>query len=428
MAGARHSADTLIPLAASIVGADAVRPARPGDTPGWEWPVIVVEPPDAQAVGETLAWAARDRIGVVPRGGGSKLAWGLPVTAPVILSLARLNRLVEHREGDLTMTAEAGMRLDDVNAALEAARQRLPLDPPHRDRATLGGIVATNDSGPLRHAWGTPRDLLIGASFVRADGARAKAGGIVVKNVAGYDIARLLAGSFGTLAVLTSVSFKLAPVPPDSATVIVWPPDLNALARVIDLLRRGPWSPEAVEIDGPEWRLLVRFASVPEAVAGQANALVPAAAAEGCVTEIARDQEQAGAWARREREIWSGATVVVRISVRPADLAPTLVAAYADAQADGVACRATGRALEGVLLLRLDGPPASVAGIIAASRERLRGTPGHIAISRGRAALASLAARATVSEPPGAAAVMRAIKRQFDPLGILSPGRAPEDL
>ncbi len=131
-------------------------------------------------------------------GGGTKSEWGSSPAAPaVMLSTLSLNRVVAHRHGDLTATIEAGARLDDVNRELARHGQWLPLDPPWSDRATIGGIVATNDAGPRRHRYGTPRDLIIGIEIARADGVRAKAGGIVVKNVAGYDLARLMTGSFG---------------------------------------------------------------------------------------------------------------------------------------------------------------------------------------------------------------------------------------
>src|SRR5262249_48256512 len=129
--------------------------------------------------------------------------------------------VVAHRHGDLTATIQAGATLTDVNHTLGQHRQWIPLDAPWPDRATIGGIVATNDSGPRRHRDGAPRDLIIGIEIVLADGTAAKAGGIVVKNVAGYDVSRLMTGSFGSLAVIVGATFKLYPVPPASRTVVV---------------------------------------------------------------------------------------------------------------------------------------------------------------------------------------------------------------
>ena len=138
-----------------------------------------------------------------------------------MLSTARLSGPIDHCAGDLTVTAPAGARLAAVNRLLAAERQWLALDPLASDRATIGGIVATSDSGPRRQRHGTPKDLIIGVEMALADGRLAKAGGRVVKNVAGYDLARLLCGSFGCLAVITSATFKLAPLAPASRTVVV---------------------------------------------------------------------------------------------------------------------------------------------------------------------------------------------------------------
>ena len=150
--------------------------------------------------------------------------WGAaPRQIDILISTARLNAVVAHRHGDLTATIQAGARLGDVNRALAQHRQWIPLDPPSADSATIGGIVATNDSGPRRHRYGAPRDLIIGVEFARADGRLAKGGGIVVKNVAGYDLPRLLTGSFGSLGVIVTATFKLYPLTAASRTLIVEP-------------------------------------------------------------------------------------------------------------------------------------------------------------------------------------------------------------
>ena len=158
---------------------------------------------------------------MLTRGAGTKTGWGAEPEADIVLSTAKLNAVLAHRHGDLTATVQAGASLAGVNRALADRGQWIPLDPPWADRATIGGLIATNDSGPRRHRYGAPRDLIIGIDFVRADGVAAKAGGIVVKNVAGYDIARLLTGSFGSLAVIVGATFKLFPLPPASRTVVI---------------------------------------------------------------------------------------------------------------------------------------------------------------------------------------------------------------
>ena len=132
-----------------------------------------------------------------------------------------MNAVVAHRHGDLTATIQAGATLATSIATLAQHRQWIPLDPPWADRATIGGLVATNDSGPRRHRYGAPRDLIIGVEFARADGRLAKGGGIVVKNVAGYDLPRLLTGSFGSLGVIVTATFKLYPLTAASRTLVV---------------------------------------------------------------------------------------------------------------------------------------------------------------------------------------------------------------
>ena len=181
----------------------------------------VLEPPDVGALASILRAANANGQTVLPRGSGTKLAWG-PVSPPIdtVLSTRRLESPIDHRPGDLIATIPAGATLAAVNELLGREHQWLPLDPQVSPDATIGGIVATNDSGPRRQRYGTPRDLIIGVEMALADGRTAKAGGRVVKNVAGYDLSRLLCGSFGSLAVMTSATFKLAPLPAASRTVV----------------------------------------------------------------------------------------------------------------------------------------------------------------------------------------------------------------
>jgi hypothetical protein len=173
--------------------------------------VPVIEPKTAGEVAGALRSASDRKQSVVIRGAGSKMDWGRPPKPiDVVLSMRRMNRLIEHQHGDLTATIEAGATLLDVNRELAHHGQWLPLDPPFGDRATIGGLLATNDSGSLRHRFGTPRDLVIGVQLATTDGTLAKAGGRVVKNVAGYDLSKLVCGSFGSLAAIVSATFKPA--------------------------------------------------------------------------------------------------------------------------------------------------------------------------------------------------------------------------
>ena len=155
-----------------------VRDGTSGDAVEGIVPKFVAEPASAEEVSETVAWAAREKLSLLTRGAGTKMAWGPPVESiDVLLSTSRLNKVVAHRHGDLTATIEAGATLADVNQRLGQHRQWIPLDPYSGDRATIGGLVATNDSGPRRHRYGAPRDLIIGIDFARGDGRLAKGGG-----------------------------------------------------------------------------------------------------------------------------------------------------------------------------------------------------------------------------------------------------------
>jgi glycolate oxidase FAD binding subunit len=227
----------------------------------------IIEPGTAQEFALALRDASARRQSVLIRGAGTKMDWGsTPAAIDVILSTRRMNRLLAHQHGDLTATAEAGATLAGMNRTLAEHRQWLPLDPPFADRATIGGILATNDSGPLRHRFGTPRDLVIGVELVTTDGALAKAGGRVVKNVAGYDLPRLAVGAAGRLGEIARACVRLHPLPAATRTVVV---------ERVDPLVLEPLAPACVEYAWPPGHMLVRFESPAAAeLARQARALV----------------------------------------------------------------------------------------------------------------------------------------------------------
>jgi len=380
--------------------------------------LTILEPASADEVAAILAGAHRDRQRIQIRGAGTKLGWGEPVAAAavdIVLSTAKLNRVLAHRHGDLTATLQAGATLAAVNGALATHGQWLPLDPPSADRCTIGGLVATNDSGPRRHRYGAPRDLIIGVDIVRADGVAAKAGGIVVKNVAGYDLGRLMTGSFGTLAVIVSATFKLYPLPRASRTVIVDGHDTVAA------LLGSQLTPTAVEIEAPAPRLLVRFETTDVAAQQQADALVSLAKASGASSAIVGGDEELALWTHHARRPWNGDGAVVKITLLPSAVASTLtwlVDAMRGADYDVV-----GRAGVGVLLARIGGDVERQTRVLAGLRERLPAPTGSAVLVRGSDELKS---RVDPWGPLGdGLGVMRAIKRQFDPQGILNPGRGP---
>src|SRR5579859_2037639 len=203
-----------------IVSAEHVRTAEASDAVCGVQPSLVVEPGTEQDVAKVLRLANAAGLAVIPRGGGSKLEWGNPPRrADVILSLARLNRVIEHAWADLTVNVEAGCTIANLQQALAKHGQQLALDTLWAERATVGGVLSTNDSGALRLRFGALRDLVIGVTVALADGTLASSGGRVVKNVAGYDLPKLVTGALGTLGVITRAFFRLHPLPRERQTI-----------------------------------------------------------------------------------------------------------------------------------------------------------------------------------------------------------------
>jgi FAD/FMN-containing dehydrogenase len=216
---------------------------------------VTVSPASAEEISEILKLASSERWTVVPVGG---MGW-IKSTANLIVSTRRLNRIIEHEPADLIAIAEAGVTLTDFNAKLAENGQWLPLDPPDDGRATLGGVVATGIGGPQQFGYGRPRGSVIGMRVALADGSMIKAGGRVVKNVAGYDLCKLFTGSYGSLGIITELNFKLRPRPAREATVI-------GRGTVEDILKARLF-PVAAEIVSE--RLHVRFAGNEKGVAYQ---------------------------------------------------------------------------------------------------------------------------------------------------------------
>jgi glycolate oxidase FAD binding subunit len=214
-------------------------------------PGVVARPADTDQVAEVLRAAAAHGLSVVPRGRGTKLSWGKPPTsADVLLDVSALDEVLEHAAGDLIVVTQAGAALSDLQEVVARGGQRLALEETVPG-ASIGGALATNSSGARRVATGTARDLLIGITVVRADGVVAKAGGKVVKNVAGYDLGKLLIGSFGTLAVITEAVFRLHPLPVASRWVSTPADDPAHAHELVQAVLHGQAVPAAIEVEWP---------------------------------------------------------------------------------------------------------------------------------------------------------------------------------
>ena len=382
-------------------------------------PRQIVEPADASELAATLHAASRDKQSTVLRGGGSKLGWGrIPASIDLMVSTAKLNTLLVHRHGDMTATAHAGLPLAQLNRELSRHGQWLPIDSAF-DAATIGGVVATNDSGPSRHRFGTPRDLLIGVTLALTDGRLVKAGGHVVKNVAGYDLGKLVSGSFGTLGAIVDATFKLLPIPQASATVEAAYEDGEALARDVMQVSTSQLEPMAFDVmlDGGQYRLRLLFASSPAAVNSQVESAQRLLSKPSSV--VTGDGEIA-AWSAQTRSPWSGTGAVIRFGWLPAQLTEVAMLMH-DVQQIAGSIVMVGRVAIGAGLMRVDGDSRVQAAVV----ERLRSSVwvGNVTVLR---ADADLKQRVDVWGPPASAVdAAHALKHMFDPSGILNAGRGP---
>jgi glycolate oxidase FAD binding subunit len=364
--------------------------------------MAVAEPSTAEAV----AVALRDGGPVRIRGAGSKLAWGRPVEVAGELSTEPLDAIVEHNEGDLTAILQAGVPLADAQRRFAAAGQMLALDPPGAE-ATIGGVIATGDSGPLRQRYGAPRDLVLGVQLALPDGSVARAGSKVIKNVAGYDLAKLSSGAFGTLGVICEVSVRLHPRPAEQLTAVLRGDEPGALARAGAMLAHLPLEPDALDLrweDGAG-AVLARLAG--PSAPGRAQAAI--AAADGLEAEMVEDDD--ALWAA-QREGQRGACVV-RVSTTQDGLGAVLGAAR------DLGARVVARASLGLAWVALpEGPDDALAAGVRELRAALAPAPCVVLD-------APAAVRAAVDPWDGEGApleLMRAVKARFDPRNVCNPG------
>ncbi|MEO0854008.1 MAG: FAD-binding oxidoreductase [Cyanobacteria bacterium J06648_11] len=273
-------------------------------------PACIVYPDSTEKLGAAIACARREHWPLLLCGRGSKLNWGgFAEGVRAIVSTANLDRVIEHAAGDLTLTVEAGVTFAKARSLLQSSRQRLGFDPAYAESATLGGIVATGDSGSLRQRYNSLRDMLLGIQFVRSDGLTSKAGGRVVKNVAGYDLMKLMTGAYGTLGCITELTFRLYPIPEASKTVMLTG-EADAIASVTMALLNSSLDPAIVDLLsadivrsldlGSGLGVLVQFQNIPESVDIQAARLVAMGEAWGLSGTILADADELFALVRQQ--------------------------------------------------------------------------------------------------------------------------------
>jgi glycolate oxidase FAD binding subunit len=369
-----------------------------------------LEPTTFEEAAEKLAAASADGRAVRFRGAGTKSGWGASRPEPSYeLGTASLDRIVEHNAGDLTAVLEAGVPLARAQAQFAEAGQMLAIDPPlgPGQRATVGGVVATADSGPLRHRYGGVRDLVIGMTVALSDGTVARSGGRVIKNVAGYDLAKLFTGSFGTLGMILSVNFRLHPRSPYRLTVLGVATDPEVLGSAARALAAAPLELDALDV---AWRggrgglLAVVSGAEPGARANRAANLMQEERLSR--VDVTDDDEQL--WSRQRAGQRSAHASLVRVAARPGQLPAVLRAT------DASGGTAIGRAGLGTMYVELH--PESVPWL----REKL--PAGAHAVLLDAPAELRAAADPWGMRNGAALELMRRIKRRFDPAGVCNPG------
>ncbi|HYP41849.1 MAG TPA: FAD-binding oxidoreductase [Chloroflexia bacterium] len=407
---------------AGQAGISEVRPAFEADAVLGVVPSVVATPGSVEEVSRVLAWANGRGLKVVPCGARTKLDRGNPPTGcDILLQMGNLSRIVEHAAGDMTVTTQAGVQLEGLQGALAGAGQFLAIDPPVP--GTVGGLVATGDSGPRRLRYGGVRDLILGVTFVRADGVVAKGGGKVVKNVAGYDLPKLLTGSLGTLGVIVEATFRLYPVPSTSATVVSRGMPVNDAGKVAAAILNSTLVPTSIDYhsDKAEGMLAVRFGGSPGSVEAQAEGV---AETMGSRSQILAGGEEEALWRQFDTigHTTEEGTVLARV-IAPVTELPRLVengqkaAGEIDTQVSVRAHMGHGHAL-----LRWHEPPTGEAvRLLRDLRRQAEACGSNLVIWRGPAEVRSqIDAWGDVGEGVG---LMRRIKAQFDPNGTLNPGR-----
>jgi glycolate oxidase FAD binding subunit len=429
------TADALASRLQALLGADAVRAAGLARYAlDGQVPQVVVRPRDAAEVAAVLRACADAGAAVVPWGGGTAQEVGNPPrAASVVLRTDRLARVVDHDAANLTVTADAGITLEALGRTLAAAGQWLPVAPPHAPRATLGGVASLDLGGPWRGRFGPVRDLVIGVRAALPDGSLVRWGGKTVKNVAGYDMAKLFVGAMGTVGVLTELTLKVFPLPEATRTVALW----GALETLVALAARIAASPlvptgltlldrPAAALLGTEVGgvlgvsspvLLVRAEGIAPAVA-RAERDVTAWAVQAGVQHEALGAEAAHrVWSAVRDFGWTGDLVAARLSVPVGRLPGALEALRAclPAAAGLVAHVAAG-------VVWAAGPSAGFAATTLHDLRRMAvDHQGHLLLARLPTALK--AAGDVWAPTPPALPVVRALKAAFDPHQILNPGR-----
>lgn len=370
-----------------------------------------LRPRSIEDAAETLRALGERKTSLRFEGSGTKRSWGELGSEPEAqLHTTGMSGIVEHNAADLTAVVDAGTTLEELQSALGEADQMLALDPPDRN-ATVGGVVATGDSGPLRHRYGAARDLLLGMTVVLSDGAVARSGGKVIKNVAGYDLAKLFAGSYGTLGLIARISVRLHARPPATSTARGISADVEVVQRAAAAVTHAPLEAMAVDVawDGGAGRALARF--------GGATSYRQAERAASLMTDAGADPELIEhdeiVWSEQRSRQRSDGGVVVRVSGLQTEIARVLRAA--ERIGGSVAGRAGG-------LMWVTVPEADAAEAVGRVEELRRDLAPLVCVVLDAPDEVRSKLDVWGATDDGAVDLMRRVKGRFDPLGICNPG------
>jgi glycolate oxidase FAD binding subunit len=398
-------------------------------------PSIVARPQDAGEVGELLALCSREGWGVIPWGSGTQMGIGnIPRRYDVALDLGALDEIVDYDAPNLTLTAGAGCTLRALQELVEGKRQLLPLDPPAAERATLGGVVAANAFGPSRLRYGAARDIVLGMQVALANGEVIDVGGKTVKNVAGYDLTRAFIGSYGTLGVITRVTCRLFPMPPERRWMLIGFDRAGDAFAFVQQVLDSVLLPTSLDLvqgrvvpnrsDVSLWGV-IGLEGTPEVIQRQYRDLsAMAASVQARHVEQLADEEPEGQQIRRlvqDMPAVSPEPLVVRLYV-PISAVGSLWSAVQHLEAEGQASlNLLARPGLGVLYLMAQARDAHLS-LIASTLQSLAGEMGGHAIIE-RIPAEHKAHLDVWGTPRSDWPLMQALKARFDPAGILSPGR-----
>ena len=402
----------------AIVGPQHLRSAVEADVVGGVHPRLLVEPATEQELAAALRLANDAGLSVIPRGGGTKLGWGNPpARADLILSTSQLDKIIEHPWADLTVSVEAGCTIEKLQATLAQHGQRLALDALWPARATIGGVLSSNDSGALRLRFGALRELIIGVTLALSDGTLPSSGGKVVKNVAGYDLQKLATGALGTLGVITHAVFRVHPLPKSSKTFSISTQIFEESQRVLNAVQDSKLAHTALHVRAASDALPlvdVLFEGTEDGLAAQEAQL------KKLLAPNALSDSPSAVWSARE-DLWknSDSAAIAKLSVLPAEISQTLK----NIQRLGTQYSARWRTIVeafGIGWLRLDGSPENLHSVLQELRAQLERESGSLMLLHRPPAMPRFDAWGNAGD---ALPLMRAVKHQLDPKSTLNPGR-----